>query len=758
MPIERLPLDENQKQIARDLGLSDDFMRILAMRGLSSEQEIISFLRPSFDKMSSPFDIDGMKEASDRIKLAIQRKEKVLIFGDYDCDGIGAISILMLYLRDKLDIKYFIPNRVTDGYGMNVDTLKSIISRRRPNLVITVDCGITAYEEVEYLKSEGIDVIVTDHHEPQEVLPDCIIVDPKVKRTGFYDFCGAGVALKVVEALAGREEIKKYLDVAAISTIADVVPLKDDNRIIAYYGLKQIATSPRKGIKTLLGTEKVTSHDVMFKLAPRINAAGRLGSAMKTVDLFLEDDIFLLRNLCDELESDNARRQAICETVVTEAKAMIHGTDFNKTGIIVLAGEDWEAGVLGIAAARIVEEFKFPAILFTKSGDSYKGSARSIKEVNLFEELSKFSHLFTAFGGHSQAAGVTLPISNFDEFKENINKEIMSKVDRGTFLPTFDYDMELDASTNLLPFAKELTLLEPTGYGNPEPSFLIRGDFRFDRIGVSKHVKCSLKGVDLVGFGKYEYSLGSTRGERELNVSLGVNVYQNRQYAQGIIRTFKANGVSMSEEDSTLINLHQLNYTGEATLDEIAVEDIEKHLEKPFGTLIVCFSEEEYNALISKSERMASLPMLVANARMLSPVNSVIVCPAVGFDYSYYERVIFAGKPLSSGYIAHIKSLLGEVYTIGDCTPQRIEIDQNAFRIAFMELRRMAQMKERLVDYKRLLQALTPKTKINFVQLRIILDVFKDLGIVAIGDKGVITVSNQKTDLEKSAIYRNVRK
>ena len=489
MPIERLPLDQNQKNIARDLGLSDDFMRILSMRGLAIEQEIISFLRPSFDKMSSPFDIDGMKEASDRIKLAIQRKEKVLIFGDYDCDGIGAISILMLYLRDKLDIQYFIPNRVTDGYGMNVDTLKSIITRRRPNLVITVDCGITAYEEVEYLKKEGIDVIVTDHHEPQEVLPDCIVVDPKVKRTGFYDFCGAGVALKVVEALAGREEIKKYLDVAAISTIADVVPLKDDNRIIAYYGLKQIATSPRKGIKTLLGTERVTSHDVMFKLAPRINAAGRLGSAMKTVDLFLEDDIFLLRNLCDELESDNAKRQAICETVVTEAKAMIHGTDFNKTGIIILAGENWEAGVLGIAAARIVEEFKFPAILFTKSGDCYKGSARSIKEVNLFEELSKFSHLFTAFGGHSQAAGVTLPISNFEEFKENINKEIMSKVDRGTFLPTFDYDMELDANTNLLPFAKELTLLEPTGYGNPEPSFLVKGDFKFDRIGVSKHVK-----------------------------------------------------------------------------------------------------------------------------------------------------------------------------------------------------------------------------------------------------------------------------
>ena len=303
-----------------------------------------------------------------------------------------------------------------------------------------------------------------------------------------------------------------------------------------------------------------------------------------------------------------------------------------------------------------------------------------------------------------------------------------------------------------------MTLLEPTGYGNPEPSFLIRGDFKFDRIGVSKHVKCPLRGIELVGFGKYEYSLGSTRGERELNVSLGVNVYQNRQYAQGIIRTFKANGVSMSTEESTLINLHQLSHTGDASVNDIDVATIEKHLEKPFGTLIVCFSEDEYNSLIARSEKIASLPMLVANARMLSPVNSVIVCPAVGFEYSYYERVIFAGKPLSTGYIAYVKSVLSEVYTLGDCTPTALKIDQNAFRMAYMELRRMAQMKERLVDYKRLLQTLQPKAKINYVELRIILDVFKELGLAIVSDKGVVTVSNEKTDLEKSAIYRNVRK
>ena len=758
MALARTPLDQNQIAIARKLGLSDDFMRILAMRGLTEEGEILSFLKPSLDKMSSPFDIDGMLEASNRIKRAIAGKEKILIFGDYDCDGIGAISILMLYLRDKADVKYFIPNRVTDGYGMNVDTLKSIISRRKPNLVITVDCGITAYEEVEYLKGEGIDVIVTDHHEPQEVLPECIVVDPKVKRQGFYDFCGAGVALKLVEAMAGRQEITKYLDIAAISTIADVVPLKDDNRIIAYYGLRQMATSPRKGIKTLLGTERLMSHDVMFRLAPRINAAGRLGSAMKTVDLFLEDDIFLLRNLCEDLESDNGRRQSICETVVTEAKAMLHGTDFNKLGIIILAGDNWEAGVLGIAAARLVEEFKFPTILFTKNGDQYKGSARSIKEINLFEELSKFSHLFTAFGGHSQAAGVTLPIVNFDEFKTSINSEILKGISKEAFLPTFEYDMELDADTNLLPFAKELSLLEPTGYGNPEPSFLVKGDFKFDRIGVSKHVKCSTRGIDLVGFGKYEYSLGATRGERELSVALGVNVYQNREYAQGIIRGFKANGVTMSREESTIVNLHQLSYNHTGSIDQTTIEEVEKHLSKPFGTLIVCFGEDEYNTLIQKSEAVKALPMLVASSRMLSPVNSVIVCPAGNFEYSYYERVIFAGKPLSAGYMAWVKSVVNEVYTLGDCTPTKITIEDDVFRVVYRELRRMSLMKERLNGYTKLLQTLWSSVKINRIELMIVLDVFKELGLVTVSDKGIITVSNDKTDLNKSAVYCNVRK
>lgn len=363
---DRFPLTSEQNALCKNLGISRDFLRLLLGRGMK-EDELYDFLHPSLDKMSSPLVYDGMKEAAERIKLAISRKEKVLIYGDYDCDGICAISTLMLYLRDKLDVFYFIPDRNKDGYGISIEALEKILSKRSPSLVITVDTGITAVDEIEYLKSRGIDTIVTDHHEPQEKIPDCIVVDPKVARKGFYDLCGAGVALKLVEALAGREEACKYLDVVAIATIADVVPLKEDNRIIAYYGLKQITTSARKGVKMLLDQEKVSAQDVMFRLAPRMNAAGRLNSAMKVVGLFLENDYFLLRTLTEELARDNSQRQDLCEKAVVEAKAMLKGADFENMGIIALYSDSWEPGILGIACARLVEEFKRPTVLFAKT-------------------------------------------------------------------------------------------------------------------------------------------------------------------------------------------------------------------------------------------------------------------------------------------------------------------------------------------------------------------------------------------------------
>lgn len=752
-----LAISRENAELAKALGISETFMRVLLMRGIN-ENNARSFLHPSLDDMVSPFSIKGMKEAADRLKKAIDNHEKVLIFGDYDCDGIGAVSILTLYLRDKLDVKYFIPNRITDGYGMTVDALKGIIAKRRPDVVVTVDCGITSVREVEYLKNEGIDVIVTDHHEPQDALPNCIIVDPKVEKTGFYDFCGAGVALKLVEAMAGREEMKKYLDIAAISTIADVVPLLGDNRVIAYYGLKQIQTSPRKGIKAIIGTEKLTSHEVMFRLAPRINAAGRISDAMKAVDLFLEDDIFVLRALADELDRDNQLRQNICENVVNEAKAMLKGVDFNRMGIIILAGEKWETGVLGIAAARLVEEFKFPTILFSKSDGMLKGSARSIKAVNIFETLSEFSDLYVSFGGHAQAAGITIEEKNFDEFVAKMNESILKSCPVEEFLPKFEYDLELDRNSDVLPFAKELQLLEPTGYGNPQPVFMMRGrNFNFEKIGLTKHVKSSLKNIELVGFGKFEHCLGATRGDVEVNFNLGVNTFQNRQYAQGVIRTFKANSVEIGEAECRSVSIHQLEYEGKINLPAIDDAKIDKLLEKPFGTLFVCFNREEYDALCVKSKSAAKLPVFVATASVSNPMNAVMICPAEVFDYSYYENVIFAGKPFTDGYKKHVADGGVKCYEYGDCSPKGIKIPDECFRNVYRAMKKLSLDRTRINSFGMLYGAIANLTGLDAERIEIALRVLEYLGTVKIGERGMIEVSNAKTDLNKSAVYRNVK-
>ena len=223
-------LNDGQKKLAESLGVSETFLRLLLGRGFGSG-EIGTYLHPSVEKMSSPCDIDGMDRAVARVREAIDKKQKILVYGDYDCDGICAVSVLVLYLRDKARVTYFIPDRNRDGYGLSVSALEKLIASQRPDLVITVDCGITAVEETEFLRAHGIDIIITDHHEPQKRIPNCIVLDPKIKRRGFCDYCGAGVALKLVEALGGREEACKYLDIVAIATVADVVPLIGDNRI-----------------------------------------------------------------------------------------------------------------------------------------------------------------------------------------------------------------------------------------------------------------------------------------------------------------------------------------------------------------------------------------------------------------------------------------------------------------------------------------------------------------------------------------------
>ena len=724
-----------------------------------SEDSLYDYLHPSLDKLSSPYEIDGMKEAVERIKLAIKNKEKVLIYGDYDCDGICAISTLMLYLRDKLDVFYFIPDRNKDGYGISVEALDKILAYHSPKLVITVDTGITAIEEVEYLKSRGIETIVTDHHEPQERIPDCIVVDPKVARKGFYDLCGAGVALKLVEALGGREEAKKYLDIVAIATIADVVPLKQDNRIIAYYGLKQITTSPRKGVKMLLNQEKVSAQDVMFRLAPRMNAAGRLNSAMKVVGLFLENDYFLLRTLTDELARDNSARQELCEKAVERAKAQLAGTDFNDVGIIVLKNKDWEPGILGIACARLTEEFKRPTILFANTDEGeLRGSARSIPQVNIFETLCALSEYFTGFGGHAQAAGISMKEDRFDDFVKAANELILKTHDKHDFTHEICCEMELPIDMDFLSFAKELELMEPTGYQNPRPTFLVKGQgMRFDRIGFSQHVKYVAPNIELMGFSKFAPCLSAKTGRADFEISLGVNAFQNRESAQGIIQTLQFEDIDVSEDEAVCMNLHQLSCEGEAHIESTDFKQLNEWLKAPFGTAIVCFSKQEYENLLGSCDSVRKLPVLIATTRCLNPANCVVVCPAECFDFSCFNRVVVAGNPLCEGYLAKLQKESNAIYALGDCSAKKIAVSKDTLRKVYKEIVNVTRRTPKLASPHKTYIAVCSGYKVKESTFMLALRIFDEVGTVRINEKGFAQISAKSVNLEDSIIYRNTQ-
>lgn len=750
-------LSDAQKKLAGNLRISDTFMRLLLGRGLK-EEDLRAYLHPSVEDMSSPYDIEGMDSAVARVREAIDKKQRILIYGDYDCDGICAVSVLMLYLRDKTHADYFIPDRNRDGYGVSVSALNRLIASKRPDLVITVDCGITAVDEVKFLKEHGVDTVVTDHHEPQKTLPDCIVLDPKISRKGFCDYCGAGVAFKLIEALAGREEACKYLDIVAIATVADVVPLKGDNRIIAYYGINSIKKSPRKGIKMLLGEDACTSQNIMFRLAPRMNAAGRLDSAMKVVDLFLEDDYFMLKTLAEELIRDNARRQELCEEVVDEAKRMLRGTDFSKTGLIALYSDRWEAGVLGIASSNLVEEFKRPAVLFAKSGDKLKGSARSVPSVNIFELFSDLSGYFTSFGGHAQAAGVSLDVKNFEDFKRVADEKILSRHNLSEFVPDVACEMQLPLDFDFLSFAKELELMQPVGYGNPRPNFLISAEgLKFERIGYSKHVKCASKNIDIVGFYDFAETLGARTGKTDFEVSLDVNTFRNTVTAQGVLRSVGIREVALSEDEADSLNLHHLDFEGGAYVSRIGREDFESILNSsPFGTAVVCFCKDDYERACAQCEGIKKLPVFIGNVPELNPRNCVIICPSKDFDFGYYHTVALAGAPLAEGYIGYIVDNSAKCVAITDVTPTKLKASDEELRSIYRAIASVAVSKLRAKDLHSLYLQVSERYATQKSKFLLAMKIFGELGLISLGERGELSVNRKSVQLSDSRAYRNI--
>ncbi len=457
------------------------FSALLRARGISGPQEAEAFLHPSLDGLHDPFLLDGMEKTVILLKEAIRRKDPILVWGDYDADGVCAASILLETLLEEGAVAdVYLPSRHGDGYGLNADRIREKAPFFR--LLITVDCGISNVEEVALAKSLGLTVIITDHHEPPETLPPAdVLMNPLLGSYPYPRLCGAGVALKIAQAFQGMEGIQKRLDLAALATVADIVPLQGENRVIVSQGLRAVAQTRRPGLRALMELagirETPRSDDLAFRLGPRINAAGRMAEAMPALRLLTTRDETEARVLARLIEENNRQRQEAEAVIHREALACIEADPLRKDRRCLIAcGEGWNPGLIGLAAGRIAQSAHLPTVILAERPDgSAVGSCRSIPGVHLYKLLCRCDDLLLRYGGHEQAAGLSIAMENLPAFQERINRLLREQVPERVFVPFKEYDLALPFHEWTPEHLARLETLEPTGCENPVPAFLLSG-------------------------------------------------------------------------------------------------------------------------------------------------------------------------------------------------------------------------------------------------------------------------------------------
>ncbi len=472
--------------LSAELNVSLVLAQILLNRKIDSPSVGEIFLRADLEDCPDGSRLKGMTKACARIKRAIQKKEKIFVYGDYDVDGLTSCALLYSVLESLgANVHSYIPHRIEEGYGLNKEACGKL-KQKNASLVITVDCGTGSFAEVEYLKSCGIDTIITDHHRPSsEKLPAAVaVINPWQTGCSYpeKDLAGVGIAYKLAEnILSDKKEARQYLDLVALGTISDVAPLTGENRILVKHGLKVLSRTSRPGLKALIEvsgirTKTLTSMHVGFMLGPRINASGRMGSAQKALQLLLSRDYTEAGKLAKELNDNNRRRQREEEKTLREALVKVEQEiNFKHHRSVVLHSEQWHPGVIGIVASRLAERFYRPTFLISLKGEVGKGSGRSIRNFPLFESLVKCDHLLEEFGGHAKAAGISILRKNLADFKEVFNQMAHEMLDAGDLIPQVDIDMDIPLNLLSEKLITELELCEPFGMANPRPLFASRG-------------------------------------------------------------------------------------------------------------------------------------------------------------------------------------------------------------------------------------------------------------------------------------------
>jgi len=478
------------KQLAVTLGVPESLANLMVQRGITSAGEAQAFFNPSLDYLHDPFLMKDMNIAVDRISTAVKKNERILVYGDYDVDGTTAVALMYSFLMEQYsNVDYYIPDRYTEGYGVSFQGL-DFAFQNNCKVVITLDCGIKAVEKVKYARTKGLDVIICDHHYPGDEIPKALaVLDPKQPSCNYpyKELSGCGVGFKLIQAYARVHgmpfsSIYHYLDLVAVSIASDIVPITGENRVMAQYGLKQLNESPRTGLKEIIRESEVcralTIEDVVFKIGPRINAAGRMETGSKAVALLVSIDSVIATGISKEINNFNIERRNVDRIITTEAMRMIaedQRTVNSKT--TVLYNPNWKKGVIGIVASRLIETYYRPTVILTESNGFATGSARSVQGYDLYQAIEACSDLLESFGGHMFAAGLTLRKENIGPFMERFEQHVNSTITEDQLVPRVFVDTELSFSEISEEYFKVMNQFQPFGPENMSPVFVSRSVF-----------------------------------------------------------------------------------------------------------------------------------------------------------------------------------------------------------------------------------------------------------------------------------------
>ncbi len=568
------------------LGVSNLVARVLVNRGVTNAADAKCFIERSVKSLHSPFLINDMDKAVERIKSAVEKKEKITIYGDYDVDGITSTAIMVSFLRKKgAVVDAYIPDRQNEGYGVNRDAIKTI-AEGGTGLIITVDTGITAGEEVNFAKKTGVDVIITDHHECKDIVPDAAaVINPKRNDCTypFKDLAGVGVAFKLICALndGNAEEIlDEYSDIVALGTIADVVNLTGENRIIAGVGLEKLKNNPNMGlgevIRTIGTNPKWNSSAVVsYSIAPRINAAGRMSSAMTAVNLLLTNNRAEAEALAMELDSENKQRQMQESIIFDEAVQMLQDPKYADKKVLILAKRGWHHGIIGVVASRICDKFHKSCILISIEEDKCKSSGRSMGGINLFEGLSECSDILENFGGHAYAAGFAVKEENIEELDRRLN-EYAKKILPPIVSKDIDIDVRVDMSEITLSTVRETEILGPYGVGNKMPTIAMEEVRIADIKVLSEGKHCRLlvekngKKMEIIAFGRRKIAEDYRVGDIvDVAGEMNINIYNGQARVQIILEDIRLFGECIPEREDFVIVYKYLKLKGGYCEDDV---------------------------------------------------------------------------------------------------------------------------------------------------------------------------------------------